>query len=476
MKRQLTAAAVALVLAALLLALVLWPRARGAGDLTQAIATAEVMAADFYIALPVEGVLEAARSVPIINKAPDTEIVSVLTDGTWVSPGDVIMELNPAEIEKKVDRLEGEVVEAQENVRKTQADGEKRVQNARATLTKAEEALELSRVQSQAAIEKAEADAAFLEKELAVAKGQLEKLERLFKEHLVPITDVEGAQDTLRERTFSLEAARRALEQARADAETTVRLREMDVRTAQLDLEQAAADLKSSVVSTERDLLRKRSDLEEAQEQLDGTDIKAPSSGMLLLEQTWDQGMRPLRLGDRVWEGQRVASVIDPSEMWVRCDISEADIEEVSVALPALVRIPAVGSVELSGEILTIDNLARVKGIWEGGVPGKKIFGAVVKLAEDNSDIRPGMGASVQILLEHVNEGLAVPLEAIFAEDGETHAYRVDDGGYRMTPAKVLKRNTALAAVESELREGDVVACEQPPAARLLSEKKGAQE
>ena len=266
MKRQLIAAAVALLLTVLVLAVTLWPRAKGAGDLTQAIVTAEVRAADFYLALPVEGVLEAARSVPIINKAPDTEIVSILSDGTWVSPGDVVMKLNPTEIEKKVDRLEGEVVEAEEKVRKAQADGEKRLQNARSSLTKAEEALDLARVQSQAAIEKAEADVAFLEKELAVAEGQLEKLERLFEEHLVPVTDVEDAQDTLRERTFSLEMARRSLEQARSDSETTVRLREMDVRSAQLDFGQAEADFKSSVVSAERDLAQKRSDLEEAQD------------------------------------------------------------------------------------------------------------------------------------------------------------------------------------------------------------------
>lgn len=475
MKRQLIAAAAALVLTVLLLAVTLWPRAKGSGDLTKALATAEVMAADFYLALPVEGVLEAARSVPIINKAPNTEIVSILSDGTWVSPGDVIMKLNPAELEKKVDQLEGEMVEAEERVRKAQADGEKRLQNTRSSLTKAEEALELARLQSQAAIEKAEADVAFLERERAVAEGQVDKLQRLFEEHLVPVTDVESAQDTLRERTFSLETARRSLEQARSDAKTTVRLREMDVRSAQLDFDQAEADLKSSVVSAERDLIRKRGDLEEAQEQLDGTDLEAPAAGMLLLEQTWDQGRRPLRLGDSVWEGQRVANVIDPSEMWVRCDISEADIEDVHVGMPARVRIPAVGSAELSGEILTIDNLARVKGVWEGGVPGKKLFGALVKLTEENPELRPGMGASVQILLEHVNAGLALPLEAIFADEGQRYAYRVEEGGYRPVPVQVLKRSTALAAVESELREGDVVVRERPPTTQVLAERKGAQ-
>jgi multidrug resistance efflux pump len=476
MKRQLVAAGLALLAAAILVGLAVWPRSGGAEDLWKTIATAEVTAADFYITLPVEGVLEAARSVPVINKAPDTEIVSILSDGTRVDPGDIIMKLNPAEIEKRVDRLEGEVVEAEEQVRKARADGEKRRQNSRSSLTKAEEALDLARLQSQAAIEKAEAEVAFLEKELAVAQGQLEKRQRLLEERLVPITDVEEAQDILRERTFSLEAARRSLEQARSDEKTTVRLREMDVRSAQLDLEQAEADLGSSVVAAERDLLRRRSDLEEAQEQLDATDLKASVSGMLLLEQTWDQGMRALRLGDRVWEGQRVANVIDPSEMWVHCDIGEGDIEDVHVGLPAHVRIPAIGAKEFPGEIMTIDNLARAKGPWEGGVPGKKLFGAIVKLAETDPEIRPGMGASVQIVLEYVTTGLAVPLEALSARDGDYYVYRVEDGGYREVPVKLLKRNNALAAMEAELKKGDVVTCERPPVALVLSEEKGTRE
>ena len=81
--------------------------------LLQQIATAEVKAADFYIALPVQGDLEAARSVPIVSISQgETQIVSVFPDGVQVKAGDVVMRLNAAQMKKNVDRLQNETAEA----------------------------------------------------------------------------------------------------------------------------------------------------------------------------------------------------------------------------------------------------------------------------------------------------------------------------------------------------------------------------
>lgn len=442
-------------------------RPRSAGDAATAtggLAVAEVKGADFTITLPVEGVLEAARSLPIVNLARDTQIVWVLSDGVQVKAGDIVMKLNPTQVKKDFDRLQNEVAQAEEKVRQSRAAAEKGVQNARSSLAKAEEGLRLAVVEAQAGIEKAQAELTFLEKEVEVAQGQLDKRKRLLEERLMPITEVEAAEDELREKQFSLEAARRTLDRAKVDADTTKRLREMDVQTAKLELEQAEANLVTSVASAQRDLAQKQSDLQESQEQLDSMEVKAPVEGMLLLDQTWEDGWRPLRVGDQVWEGQKIANIIDPSEMWVRCDISEADIELVKVGQRAEVRVPAIGPGSLTGEIKSVDNLARERSPWEGGSAGRKVFAAAVRLTSNNSKLRPGMGGTVDIVLERVRRGVAVPLESLFAKGDGYIVYRAEGQGYREVPVKVLKRNNALAAVEGELKKGDAVARERPPA------------
>jgi RND family efflux transporter MFP subunit len=468
MRRSYFIALFALILVVGIVAFGAWPKAGRNGDVLKTVETAQVSAASFYITLPVQGTLEAARSVPIVNIARDTQIVSASEDGVRVAKGDVVLKLNPTEAQKQVDDLKQQVADAEEKVSQAKADGAKRVQNAESGLAKAKESLDLAQTQSKANVEKAQAEVAFLEKELAVAQGQLDKRQRLYEEHLVPITEVESSEDELRAKTFSLEAAKRSLERAQSDAETNERLRRMELQTAELELEQAHSELGSSILSAERGLLGLQEDLQDAQEQLDAMEVKAPVEGMLLLDQTWEDGWRPLRVGDQVWEGQRVANVIDPSEMWVRCDINEADIERVKVGQPALVRVPAIGQQELSGKVRDIDNLARQRSPWEGGIPGKNVFAAVIVLTTEEPRLRPGMGATVEIVLDAVDKGLAVPREALFAEGKNSVVYRAQDAGFRAVPVEVLKQNNAEASVKGEIKEGETIALRRPPSELII--------
>lgn len=442
--------------------------------LLRQIATTEVKAADFYIALPVQGDLEAARSVPIVNFGQgETQIVWVLPDGVQVKAGQVVMRLNAAQVKKDVDRLQNETAEAEDRVKQQEAQAQKQVQNARSSLAKAKEGLRLALVEAQAGIEKAQAEVAFLEKELDVAQGQLDKRRRLLDERLLPITEVESAEDEVRDKQFALETARRALERAQVDANTTKHLREMDVQTAEIELAQAEANLVTSVAIAKRDLAQRQSDLADAQEQLDSMEVKAPVAGLLLLDQTWEDGLRPLRVGDQVWEGQRIANIIDPSEMRLNCDISEADIELVSLGQTARVRVAAIGSGTLIGRVQSVDNLARERSPWEGGAAGSKAFSAVIQLVSKDRRLRPGMGGAVDILLERVREGLAVPLEALFLKGGVYLVYKAEVNGWREMPVKVLKRNNELAAVQGQLKKGDRVARQRPPAAMVLNSPQG---
>ncbi|MDH4179391.1 MAG: hypothetical protein OEV33_02690, partial [Armatimonadota bacterium] len=120
MKRTLLAAFLALVAAGILFAFAASTRSNDVKGLLQTVETAQVTAAAFYISLPVEGAVEAASAVPVICTVPETQIVSVIPDGTAVEAGDVIMTVDSNEIQKRVDQLRSQVAEGEENVRKTQ--------------------------------------------------------------------------------------------------------------------------------------------------------------------------------------------------------------------------------------------------------------------------------------------------------------------------------------------------------------------
>ena len=457
-----------------LLVYFLWPRGPRSAGAAEALRTAEVVAADFYVPLRLTGVVEPERFTPIVNLTPDTEIAYVMLDGTSVDVGDVIMRLEASTLQEELDRQKVTVTEAADKVRATEADVEKQFQNAVTGLAKAQDGQRKAEIQSQAAIEKSQAEIAFLEKEVEVAQGELDKRKRLQEERLVPITEVERAEDELRSKQFDLEKARLALARAIEDSEITQRVQVLEVQKAELALRQAEANKKHAVVAAERDLASVVAKLEESSEQFEAADVKAPVAGMVMLSQTWDDGMRGLRVGDRVYEGQRLANVIDPQLMRVRCDISEADIESVEVGQTATVRAPALGDRAFRGEVSSIDNLARTRNVWEGGIPGKKVFAALIKLLEEDEELRPGMGASIEIQLSHATKGMAVPVEALLERDDEWVVYVAEGERYRPVAVTVGERNEFVAAVEGKLEPGDRVACERPPADVLIEQKGGA--
>jgi len=449
-----------------------WPRAEKVKAAGWDIKTAVVKPASFDVALAVTGAVDAAKANAVVNESQRTQIVWLATDGVAVKPGDVIMRLNDAELKKAVSDQEQQGAQAADKDKTDLAEGTKSIQNAKAGLQKAKDDLKLTQVQNKAKIEKAQAEIDFNQKEVELAQGQVDRRKRLSDEKLMPLKDLEQVQDELRAKQFGLEKAKRGLEQAKQDAKAEENVKQLNIRKAEVELASAESALAQTKAVSARAQAVRRLKLEEARQQLGQTVVKAPAGGLLLVERTWDMdGLRSLRIGDQVHEGQRLASIIDPTQMRVRCDINEGDIERVKTEQKAIVQVPAIGNRTLRGTVKTIDNLARERGWWEGGTVGKQVFAAMIVLTDIDTRLRPGMGAAVQILLKKADTGLAVPVEALFEKDGKPYVYRLDSDGYHEVPVKVIQRNEMTAAVSGPLKPNDKVACERPPASAMAGAK-----
>lgn len=451
----------------LLAAYFMWPRGQQTAMARQ-VETAQVTAADFYISLRLTGALEPIQSNPVSANVNST-IVWALPDGSPVKAGDVIIKLDAAELERRVTDLATTVLSAEEDVRTAEADGGRAVQNARTALTKAQESLRLVQTQNQASLEKAQAETAFREKELEVAQGQLDRNRRLEAERLMAITDVEAAEDEVRAAEFALAKAKRAQARAAQDAQTLEQLRKLEIQKAELELRQAEAGLVQRVEQAKRNLELQRLELEEAQQQLADTQIKAPVDGLLMLMRNWRGDV--VKVGDEVYEGMRVAGVIVPGLVRVRSNISEDQVGKVKIGQAALVTVAGVSSRPLRAKVTAVDNLAREGRWWEGGVPGKKFFAALIDLTDKDTRLRPGMGAAVELQLERVRGGLAVPVQALFVHQGKPVVYVEEGRRYRPVEVKPGKRNERLVVVEGKLKAGDKVACQRPPLELVLAQE-----
>ena len=470
MKRGRGAFVLVILLAAAAVAYAKWPRAAKAR--TEApVETVAVAPADFDVTLRVSGTLSAAKTDPVISWVPESQIVWVAPDGVWVKADEAVVRMNATTVTKSMTDLEKADTEADATALTSVEEAKRRLQNAVAALAKAQDDLKLTQLQSAAALEKANAEIAFNEKEVEVAQGQYDKYERLSAKHLLAKAKLETYADEVRAKKFSLDQGKRTLEQAKQDAQINEKVKQLDIDKAQLEVDSAKTNQEQVQADNARAKIARTGKLTEAKRQVEQAEIKAPCAGMLLLEDTWDMGMRKLRIGDRVWEGRKVASVIDPSKMLVLFSISEADITRVKVGQKGNVRVTAIGNRVLPGVVKSVDNLSRESRFWEGGIPGRHVFQVTMELTARDPRLRPGMGGTVEIAVDRAKDSLALPAEAVFEKDGVTLVYRQKGAAFEEVPVQVLRRSEMMASLKGALKSGDKCARRRPPAHAMVGAK-----
>lgn len=144
-------------------------------------------------------------------------------------------------------------------------------------------------------------------------------------------------------------------------------------------------------------------------------EIYAPMDGIVTL--------RPVEEGELVTsavsmnQGANLFTVGDPSRLIVKIQISEVDIGEVDVGLPAEVRVEALPGESFAGRLRQVAPTGSIK-------QGSSVvtFGAEVEILEADRRLRSGMTADVDIIIGRREDVLWVPVEAVgevFARDAE---------------------------------------------------------
>ncbi|HEY7574495.1 MAG TPA: HlyD family efflux transporter periplasmic adaptor subunit, partial [Thermoanaerobaculia bacterium] len=118
--------------------------------------------------------------------------------------------------------------------------------------------------------------------------------------------------------------------------------------------------------------------------------VRSPADGVL---QTID-----LRPGDLVAAGQPVATILEPDQIWVRVYVPEPRLGLVRVGQKARVRVDTFPGRDYPGHVVEIRQRGEYtpRNIQTLEQRMDQVFG--VKVAIDpNSDIKPGMAATVRL-------------------------------------------------------------------------------
>lgn len=416
-----------------------------------------------------------------------TTILSIVEEGKQVKEGDLLIELDASQLEdKKVDQ-------------------EIRVRNAESAFVNARENLEVVKNQSASDVDQAELKAGFARQDLqkyvdgeypqelkeaqskiTVAEEELRRAEErrewsrvLFKEKYISQTELDSDVLAAKKAELDLELARSQLEllknytYGRKLAEL-----ESEVKQTAMALERARRKASADVIQAEADLLAKESEyqrekakLTKLNEQITKTTILAPADGLVIYATTargsWRGNEEPLAAGQEVKERQELIYLPKASSMLAEVKIHESSLDKVKVGLPARITVDALPGKLFSGEVASISPLPDPTSMWFNS--DLKLYTTVIYLdGEDGSGLKTGMSCRADILIEHFENVLAVPVQAVVREEGKPTVYVLPAGagsdGRKARPRQVETGldNNIMIIVKSGLEQGDRVLLSPP--------------
>lgn len=177
--------------------------------------------------------------------------------------------------------------------------------------------------------------------------------------------------------------------------------------------EQAALD----EASARADVVRSQVAIENARDQLADTRVVAPISGMIITKPV-ERGAVISSPTSSVGEGTVLLTMADLNLVQVRTLVDETDIGKIQPGMTATVVVDAYPNRPFQGEVLKIEPMAEVQ-------QNVTMFPVLVRIANREKLLKPGMNAEVEIHIGNREGVLAVTNAALRTERDVASAAQV---------------------------------------------------
>ena len=357
----------------------------------------ELVAADQPITVTASGIVEAADSLrfgPPANRRWRVTITEMAREGSRVKTGDTLVRFDGSATDDRIRELTAELNAKQserESLLETQA---REIEDGKVRLAAA-----------RSAADKAERK----------ASGDAELFASLEYQKLVEQRDV----------------AQWLYQQEQKRVELVARVRE------------------SKQAELQADIRRLESELAGAQRELESFTIRAPRDGLVIVGLN-NEGQK-LDVNDSVNPGMVVVQLADDSELVLHAEVPEYAANQIAVGQRAAITIDAAGGSEVSGEVVEVASLVRRQSVFSQAM----VRDVEVSLpASAVANLRPGMSAKLEIMVDTQQNALAVPDVAFRYRDGMPGLVVRGDG---WRPVKLGRSSADGHIVEEGVMEGEEV-------------------
>ncbi len=243
--------------------------------------------------------------------------------------------------------------------------------------------------------------------------------------------DVDDLQSSVEKAKLQLDTAKNELETKKTQIlEETKKTSQASVDQAQASVSQSQASIAQSQVS-----------LESAQKSLNDTKVVAEIGGVI--------GSMNISEGSTVNTGSAAMTIVSMDKIKVAFNVSEDAINRVSVGSKAYVTISSVSDDPIEVSVSNVSPSADSQ---------TKLYTVEAYIDNPTGEIKPGMFASVKLVLDKKDNTISVPLNTVIEKNGEKYVYVVDSENiaHKKNVETGLK-NDEYIEITSGVDMGDVV-------------------
>jgi HlyD family secretion protein len=239
-----------------------------------------------------------------------------------------------------------------------------------------------------------------------------------------------------------------------------------DVANARLELERIEASNDAERLRARTDLDSKKAEYDLAKERLDNlerqirnADIYAPTPGLVIYarEERGRRNSESVREGSNVRERQELIVLPDTSQMQAIVKVQESAVNQVKVGQRAHIKVEAYVDRVFTGIVTQVAQQADSNSGWMSS--DRKVYSTTIVLDEDNEngDLRSRMAAEVTILVDELQNVLAVPLQSVRRDRSVNYVWKHTTTGPVPTPVTVGRRNAEFVVIKEGLSAGDQI-------------------
>jgi HlyD family secretion protein len=468
----------------------------GGGSRASTVEVAEAGPAKIQTILETVGTLESRDRAELAPRTTARILMLTVREGDRVNAGQLLVRLDPAEIEGQVSQARSDVAEARARLAQAQlgqnpnqvsiqgaiAQQVAAVESARAEFEQAKQTVDAQIAVAQAALDSARArvkgaeadkDAAQArqnreEKNQTNAENRAKRTEELLAQGFASQQQAEDARTAAEVARGNFEVAQSDVRSAAEDvaaANTTVtsaerqlqiarKRTEADLRAARARLNQAEAALRTARANSSQtgayaqNLAALRASvnaaearLRQAESRRAETELRAPFSGVVTA--------RRGDPGSLASPGASVLSVQGASTPQVRISIPAANAGAVFVGQSAEMTLDGVKDRTFRGRISNLNAAAD---------PVSRQISALVQLEAGDSVLRPGLFGKVAIVIDSVDASVAVPREAVRSgREGATVAVVGAENKAEVRPVKLGIQDGKRVQILEGVKAGEKV-------------------